>query len=169
MVYWEPILLSTLKVSKFRASALLIGDLFEVSTRPLHGVCVHARMCARMCPAVYHNLLSAVQAAFTACRCGRVGALFQGGMWSKDVTIPTAPYGSWENGDDTLCLVCSGPSVVKVQTNDWQSSEHYSSFKAWQTWQTIYIYSWLLQTATAGWIDKKQRTFIVDICVTPSD
>lgn len=121
---------STLKVSKYRVSVLLIGDLFEVSTAPLHWVCVHAGMFACMCPAFYHSLLSAVQAAFTVCHSGRVGDLFQGDMCSKDTTIPTPPYGSWENDDDTICLVCSGSSVVKVQKNEQQSLKHYGNFRA---------------------------------------
>lgn len=77
MVYWEAVLPSTLKVSKFRASVLLIGDLSEVSTAPLQWT--HARTQARthMRPAFYHQLPSAAQAAFTAGQRWRVGALFK--------------------------------------------------------------------------------------------
>lgn len=167
-VYWEPILLSTLKVSKFRASVLLIGDLLEVSTRPLHWVCVHAWMCACMCPTFYRKLLSAVLAAFTVCHCGRVGALFKGGMY---------PH-TWLY---QLLLMCPGKMMTthyvwyamahqwwrRRQTNGRAQNIMALLERHWRFRQNIN--SWSLHTSTVGYIDKKQHTFTAAICVTPSD
>lgn len=168
MVYWEPILLSTLKVSKFRASVLLIGDLLEVSTRPLHWVCVHACMCACMCPAFYRNLLSAVWAAFMVCHCGRVGALFKGGILSTHMTIPTPPDVSGEMMTTHYVWYAMAHQWWRCrQTNGRAQNIMALLERHWRFRQNIH--SWSLHTSTVGYIDKKQHTFIAAICVTPSD